>query len=216
MAYADYSEILRQKVPGGGISGGMDLSGGFKQYLGGSPTFNEGGYGIARGETDPKTGASPGGGALPTNTRQQNLQQVQQAYGRAPGDMGYLNQLLQQSASPVSASDPSIAPAFAAGRVADQRNFERQRAMLAEQLGGAGLGSSGAMQNKTLGIQQRIGEGQAMREGGMLYDESNAKRNALLQALGLDQSRYQGDNDTGLRLLLAQMQGNQNAVQPFF
>jgi hypothetical protein len=130
--------------------------------------------------------------------------------------MGALNGLLQQSASPVSENDPSIAPAFAAGRVADTRNIERQRAALAEQLGGAGLGSSGAMQTKTMGIQQRVGEQQALRESGMLYDESNARRNALLQALGLDQSRYQGDNQIGAQLAALEAQLNQNAVQPFF
>jgi hypothetical protein len=175
---------------------------------------------------DLMSGATPSGdgaqpqpaqdGALPTNTRQQNLQQVQQAYARMPGDMNALNGLIGQSSSPVSENDPSIAPAFAAGRVADQRNIERQRAALAEQLGGSGLGSSGAMQTKTGGIQQRVGEQQALRESGMLYDEGNARRNALLQALGLDQQRYGADNNIGLRLAELEAQLNQNAVQPFF
>lgn len=173
-----------------------------------------------------------GNGQMPQGTRQQALQTVQQAYatpmgggmagptgaggGRMPGDMGYLNQLLGQSAAPVSASDPTIAPAFAAGRVADQRNIDRQRAALAEQLGASGLGSSGAMQTKVGGIQQRVGEQQALRESGMLYDEGNARRNALLQGLGLDQSRYQGDNELGYRLAALEAQLNQGAMQPFF
>ena len=135
--------------------------------------------------------------------------------GRMPGDMGYLNQLLSQSSQPVSASDPSIAPAFAAGRTADARNLERQRMALASQLGGVGLGSSGAMQTKLGGVQQRIGEQQAMRESGMLYDEGNARRNALLQALGLDNSRYGTDQGLGLDLARLTAQLNQNAVSPF-
>jgi hypothetical protein len=99
------------------------------------------------------TGGSPGGAPQPYQ-------------GRMPGNMDFLNNLLQQSSSPVSASDPTIAPAFAAGRVADQRNIDRQRASLAEQLGGSHLGDSGAMQTKTSGIQQRVGEqrvGDALR-----------------------------------------------------
>ncbi len=130
--------------------------------------------------------------------------------------MGYLNGLLQQSSQAPSASDPIMAGAFGAGRVADQRNIDRQRAALAEQLGGQGLGQSGAMNTRTMGIQQRVGEQQALRESGMLYDESNARRNALLQGLGLDQNRYQGDNDLGYRLAALEAQLNQNAVQPFF
>jgi hypothetical protein len=158
-------------------------------------------------------------GALPTNTRQQALGDVQQAYAqptRMPGDMGFLNQLLGQSSQPASASDPVLAPAMAAGRVADQRNIDRQRSALAEQLGGAGLGSSGGMNTRLGGIQQQVGEQAALRESGMVMDESNARRNALLQALGLDQGRYQGDNDLGYKLAALEAQLNQNAVQPFF
>jgi hypothetical protein len=50
----------------------------------------------------------------------------------------------------------------------------------------------------------------------MLYDEGNARRNALLQALGLDNQRYSFDNDMGMRMLLAEMQANQGAMSPFF
>jgi hypothetical protein len=100
--------------------------------------------------------------------------------------------------------------------VADQRNIDRQRAALAEQLGGAGLGSSGAMNTKTGAIQQRVGEQQALRESGMLMDENSARRNALLQALGLDQSRYAGDNNIGVRLAELEAMLNGQAVQPLF
>ncbi len=183
---------------------------------GGSSTFDEGAAARPGGAVAPTVN---GAGQLPTNTRSQNLAQVQQAYAaapRMPGDMGYLNGLLSQSSQAPSASDPIMAGAFGAGRVADQRNIDRQRAALAEQLGGQGLGQSGAMNTRTMGIQQRVGEQQALRESGMLYDESNARRNALLQGLGLDQNRYQGDNDLGYRLAALEAQLNQNAVQPFF
>ena len=215
MAYADYSGgSLMEKVPGGGIMGGMNRPrldpNNPGQYIT-AGQWNQQQLGGAQPQP-PSQGPQP----MPTNTRAQALQSVQQAYQRSPGDMGFLNQLLQQSSSPVSASDPMLAPAFAAGRVADQRNIDRQRAALAEQLGGAGLSSSGAMQNKVLGIQQRVGENQALRESGQMLDEGNAKRNALLQALGLDQSRYMGDNDLGYRLAALEAQLNQNAVNPFF
>jgi hypothetical protein len=157
-------------------------------------------------------------GALPTNTRQQALQGVQEAYQqptRMPGDMGFLNSLLSQSSQPASASDPILAPAMAAGRVADQRNIDRQRSALAEQLGGAGLGSSGGMNTRLGGIQQQVGEQAALRESGMVMDESNARRNALLQALGLDQGRYQGDNNLGIRLAELEAQMNRDALGAF-
>ncbi len=213
MAYADY-----QQDP-------------TKFYPGGTPTFNEGaqagqgpmsliGPNAMAGPMQPQTPAPTvnGAGQLPTNTRSQNLAQVQQAYAtppRAPGDMGYLNGLLSQSSQAPSASDPIMAGAFGAGRVADQRNIDRQRAALAEQLGNQGLGQSGAMNTRTQGIQQQVGEQQALRESGMLYDESNARRNALLQGLGLDQSRYQGDNQLGYQLAALEAQLNGQAVQPF-
>jgi hypothetical protein len=157
-------------------------------------------------------------GALPTNTRQQALGDVQQAYAqptRMPGDMGFLNSLLSQSSQPASANDPILAPAMAAGRVADQRNIDRQRSALAEQLGGAGLGSSGGMNTRLGGIQQQVGEQAALRESGMVMDESNARRNALLQALGLDQGRYQGDNSLGVRLAELEAQMNRDALGAF-
>jgi hypothetical protein len=154
-------------------------------------------------------------GTLPPSTRQSALQDVQAAY-RQPGDMGALNGLIGQASAPVSAQDPMLSGAFAAGRVADQRSFDRQRAALAEQLGGAGLGSSGAMNTKLGGLQQRMGESQALRESGQMLDEGSARRNALLQALGLDQGRYQGDTSAGIRLAELEALLNGQAVQPFF
>lgn len=209
MAYGDYS--------GGGISTSMPVRPD-RQAIQRPPMMPAPGGGLMPGMPEAEAQPAPPGGALPTNTRQQNLQQVQAAYAqpRMPGDMGALNGLISQSSSPVSASDPIMAGAFGAGRVADQRNIDRQRAALAEQLGSQGMGDSGAMNTRTGAIQQRVGESQALRESGMLYDEGNARRNALLQALGLDQSRYAGDNDIGMRIAALEAMLNNQAVQPFF
>lgn len=232
MAYEDYQDpqasplaklypggsATFQERPTGRVGGGLlGLGGGGGSGIPPTGPLGPGEESIGAGS--PPQAAPNADGTLPTNTRQQSLQQVQQAYStpsRMPGDMGFLNSLLSQSSQAPSASDPIMAGAFGAGRVADQRNIDRQRAALAEQLGSQGLGQSGAMDTRTGAIQQRVGEQQALRESGMLYDESNARRNALLQALGLDQSRYQGDNDMGYRLAALQANLNQNAVQPFF
>ena len=61
-----------------------------------------------------------------------------------------------------------------------------------------------------------MGESQALRESGQMLDEGSARRNALLQALGLDQGRYQGDTSAGVRLAELEALLNQQAVQPFF
>lgn len=177
------------------------------------------GFGAApQPQQPPATPQAPGpDGTLPTNTRQSNLEQVQQAYQqRMPGDMGFLNGLLQQSSQPVSTNDASLLPSMQAGRIADQRNFDRQRAALAERLGASGYGDSGAMSQGTGKLSQQMAETQAMRESGLVQDETNARRQALLSALGMDQSRYGADNDMGYRLAALQAQLNQNAVQPFF
>jgi len=213
MAYADYQSpqvgalLNQQQQPKLGFTDARPYGG-----IAGSA------YGLGGGFSAGQTTVAPdSNNQLPTNTRQQNLQQVQQAYAqRMPGDMGYLNGLLDQSAQAPTADDPIMRGAFAAGRVADQRLFDRQRAALAERLGSQGLGSSGAMNVGAEKYRQQIGENQALRESGMLYDESNARRNALLQALGLDQGRYGIDQNLGVDLARLESQLNQNALQPFF
>jgi hypothetical protein len=152
----------------------------------------------------------------PATGRQQALQNVQQAYqGRMPGQMDALNAQLTGLAQPVGLNDPGLAPALRAGQMGDQRNFERQRSALAELLGAQGLGDSGAMNTQTLGIAQRIGEQGAARDAGLVYDEMGSRRNALLGALGMDQGRYQHDNQIGLQLSQLEALLNQQAMQPF-
>lgn len=212
MAYGDYQDqTFNQNIA--------------KLYPGGSAGFDESAYARPAGPYAPMPTPAPStpvapdsNNNLPTNTRQQNLQQVQQAYAqptRMPGDMGFLNDLLSQSSQAPSANDPLMRNVFAAGRVADQRTFDRQRAALAEQLGARGLGSSGALDTGVNKFRQQIGENQAARESGMLYDEGNARRNALLQALGLDQSRYTADQGYGIDLARLEAALNGQAVQPF-
>jgi hypothetical protein len=155
-------------------------------------------------------------GMAPVTTRQDALQNVQQAYqGRMPGQMDALNAQLTGLAQPVGLNDPGLAPALRAGQMGDQRNFERQRSALAELLGAQGLGDSGAMNTQTLGIAQRIGEQGAARDAGLVYDEMGSRRNALLGALGMDQSRYAHDNQIGLQLSQLEALLNQQAMQPF-
>jgi hypothetical protein len=155
-------------------------------------------------------------GPMPVTTRQDALQQVQQAYqGRMPGQMDALNAQLTGLAQPVGLNDPGLAPALRAGQMGDQRNFERQRSALAELLGAQGLGDSGAMNTQTLGIAQRIGEQGAARDAGLVYDEMGGRRQALLGALGMDQNRYQFDNKLGFDMAQLEALLNAQALQPF-
>lgn len=156
------------------------------------------------------------GETVPTNTRQQALTNVQQAYqGRMPGQMDALNSALGQFQQPVGLTDPGIQPALRAGAGADQRSFERQRAALAELMGAQGLGDSGGFNTQVLGIGQKIGEAGSQRDAGLVYDEMGNRRNALLSALGMDQQRYNVDNDLAYRLAALEAQLNQQATQPF-
>lgn len=209
MAYSDYQNPNPQgqrqepwRMPGG--TGGNTFSGGsVLPVMGGAmPT-----------QPAPQGGSAP----LPTNTRQQALQSVQQAYaGRMPGQMDALNGVLGQLGQPVGLKDPGLAPALQAGANADQRSFERQRAALAEVMGANGLGDSGAMNTKLLGIGQRIGESGAARDASLVYDEMGSRRNALLSALGMDQNRYEFDNSLAMQLAALEAQLNQQALSPFF
>lgn len=158
--------------------------------------------------------------AMPPSTRADALQQVQNAYSAPtsymPGNaLGmYGGGLLEQLNSPVSAQDPNLRGILAAGNVADTRSIDRQRAALAERLGGQGLGDSGAMSTKTMGIQQRVGEAGAARDAGLLFDESQARRQALMQLLGMDQQRYSFDQSAGIDLARLEALLNQQATQP--
>lgn len=135
--------------------------------------------------------------------------------GRMPGQMDALNSAITNFQQPVGLNDPGLAPALRAGAGADQRSFERQRAALAEALGANGLGDSGAFNTQLQNIGQRVGEAGAQRDAGLVYDEMGSRRNALLSALGMDQQRYNVDNDLGLRLAQLEAMLNGQAMQPF-
>ena len=207
MAYSDYSTAAGQtapqrwkppaRIPGQETAGlpGAPMA---QAPVAPLPADNQG---IPTDTTQPATG------------RQQALQNVQQAYaGRMPGQMDALNTALTGLQNPVDMNDRGIAPAIRAGAMGDQRNFERQRGALAELLGANGVGDSGAMNTQTLGIGQRIGEAGAARDASLVYDEMGGRRNALLQALGMDQNRYQFDQGAGMDLAKFQALLNQQAM----
>ena len=212
MAYGDYFNQARQQYnqnrginPQSGLAAEEPDAGMFR-----TPGLQPG-SGLA-----PQSQQTTPGETLPTNTRQQALQDVQQAYqGRMPGQMDALNSALSNFSQPVGLNDPGLAPALRAGAGADQRSFERQRAALAEAMGAQGLGDSGGFNTQMLGIGQKIGEAGAERDAGLVYGEMGNRRNALLSALGMDQQRYNVDNDLAYRLAALEAQLNQQAMAPF-
>lgn len=214
MAYGDYTTASAQQAVGRtGIAPVGPVPGRTFAHLMNKP-----------GEPAPQpqqpTAPSPDG-TLPTNTRAQALQSVQQAYSAptqySPGQgMGmHMGGFLDQMSKAPSLTDSAMQPIVAAGRMADQRGFDRNRAALMEQLGAQGLGDSGAATVGTGKLRQQMGESQAMRESGLLLDETQARRQALMQGLGLDQSRYQFDNNLGFQMAQLQNLMNNQAMQPF-
>lgn len=137
------------------------------------------------------------------------------AYSPGQGAGMFLGDFLGKQAATPSLNDSTLQPIVAAGRLADQRAFDRNRAALAEQLGAAGLGNSGAMNTGVGKFRQQMGETQALRESGLLQDETDKRRAALLSGLSQDASRYQFDQDAGLQLAKLEALLNGEAVQPF-
>lgn len=123
--------------------------------------------------------------------------------------------MLQSSQTPPSLSDPTLAPAYRAYQGAQQRAYETNRAALAERAAATGDLESGGFD---LGVRQ-LGEQRAQDTAGfgagLLQQESNARRQALLSGLGLagnllsDEERLAltrelGLSDLDLRQLLGQ------------
>ena len=102
-----------------------------------------------------------------------------------PGIREMLMTLLGQLDDPVTADDSILAPQLAAQRLSSQRAFDRDRAAAAERRAFQGLGDSGAMETDIRGLE----EGRAERDLGfqtdLIADESQDRRSALMQMLGL-------------------------------
>lgn len=216
MAYGDYTTASAQQAVGRtGLGPVGPVTGRSFAHL-----MNQGQLPASAPQPQAPTAPSPDG-TLPTNTRQQALQSVQQAYQAptqySPGQgLGmHMGSFLNQMASAPSLSDSAMQPVVAAGRMADQRGFDRQRAALMEQLGAQGLGDSGGANVGVSKLRQQMGESQAMRESGLLLDETQARRQALLAGLGLDSNRYQFDNNLGFQMAQLQNLMNNQAMAPF-
>ena len=105
----------------------------------------------------------------------------------------------------VNAQNPAIAPAIEANKLAEQRGFERNRNLLAEQAAKSGTDASGGFNAQLLGL----GQDRAAREGQFagnavqhLGDQQNAN---LMAALGLGGNFLQGQSSQDLQKQLADL-----------
>lgn len=84
-------------------------------------------------------------------------------------------------------------PALASSRLTNQRNFENQRALLAERSGVEGTGDSGGFDSRLLGLGQERGAADLAAAGGANKD----RMTQIMEALRLASANQQGNNQTG-------------------
>lgn len=191
------------------IGGGVRLASG--DWVMRGMTGSEGPqWGSQPGQTpvpgSPQGGPSPTG---PVNSAQALTQQSQAQPTTVAGafQSALLNRL---SAPPVTAQSPQVQPAIQANREAEGRNYDRNRAMLAERNAAQGLNNSGGNEAMIRGLAQD----RALREGqfaGAAVQDANRQQDVIAsQLLGMtggllsDQDRlalqrYGMDLDANLR-----------------
>lgn len=135
---------------------------------GGGGSGAGGGGGVSGGG-----GGAGGGGAAPGATTEPS------------GIRAILMDLLGKLDDPVTADDPMLAGQLASNRLASQRTFDRDRAAAAERRAYQGLGDSGAMETDIRGLEEGRAERDLAFEGDAIRDESQDRRDALMQMLGV-------------------------------
>ncbi|MPZ20130.1 MAG: hypothetical protein GEV06_19765 [Luteitalea sp.] len=119
-----------------------------------------------------------------------------------------LMEIIAQGNRTSSLSDPALAPAVQANRVALQRSADQQRAEAAERRAYDDSGGFGAkaFRGDVAGIAQRQGEAQGAYEGGLLLQQLESDRDRLMQGLNLAIGIGDADSARALQLQLANLQ----------
>jgi hypothetical protein len=123
---------------------------------------------------------------------------------------------------PVSADDPTIAPAIAANRVATERGLADQRNQIAERLNAQGMGNSGSLDTQMQAARERATTGEAQFSGNAVMQQAQSRRQELVNLLqtgagvmNADQSRQLQGKIADLDAFLRQ-QGITNQNQQFY
>jgi hypothetical protein len=123
---------------------------------------------------------------------------------------------------PVSADDPTIAPAIAANRVATERGLADERNQIAERMNAQGAANSGALDTQMQAARERATTGEAQFSGGAVMQQAQARRQELVNLLqtgagvmNADQSRQLQGKIADLDAFLRQ-QGITNQNQQFY
>jgi hypothetical protein len=159
---------------------------------------------------------APGQMPAPQNSQQSLIgqatvgaqpQQGQQATVAGAFQQSLLNKLSQ---GPITAQSPQIAPQIQANQLAEQRGFDRDRAMLAEKNAAQGLSNSGGADTMLRGLSQDRTAREGQFAGNAIADANKLQSAEILTALGLgggllsgidsrDLQRYGIDTDAQLR-----------------
>ena len=162
---------------------------------------------ISAGVTQPgATGSQnyPGGGPWNGGNWQDLLQALTNRPRLPPSalqtqaDAG-LGQLLGQLGQPVSITDPSLAGASNAFRAASERGLERARNIAAERANAGGTLNSGNFDNTVQSLAAATDQGIAANDAALVQGETEQRRQALLQALGLANTSAQGQRGQELQ-----------------
>jgi hypothetical protein len=93
---------------------------------------------------------------------------------------------------PTTAQSPEVQPAIQANQLANQRAFERDRAMLAERNAAQGLSMSGGNESMIRGLSQDRALREGQFAGQAVADANRIKSAEILAALGLGGNLLQG------------------------
>lgn len=146
----------------------------------------------------PPTG-TPGTGTAPQPSTPPAVDPIQQAYQTT------LQQLMSGPSPAEAGMNAASSPAAAAYQLQQQRAEERQRALIAERNAAQGLSDSGAMETDILGLAQARGENEAAYVGQLAFQEQQARRQELMQAMTLAQQMGDQQAARDLQLMLANM-----------
>jgi hypothetical protein len=154
--------------------------------------------------TPPPVGPPPSGqpGAQtnpgPVNAQQALTTQANVGANAAPGTPATVAGSFQQAllnklnTRPTTAQSPEVQPAIQANQLANQRAFERDRAMLAERNAAQGLSMSGGNESMIRGLSQDRALREGQFAGQAVADANRIKSAEILAALGLGGNLLQG------------------------
>jgi len=189
----------------------------FASLGGGTPTANGGwlppGYPAGNGLVTQPGGGAPGlPGQTPTTPSgpvdappgvtkaplATNVQQIATPFYQT------LDRLLRQSETP-SANDPDIKDTLNAARAEEERNFTRQRSMMAERAAAEGTSMSGGFDTALMNARAGIGARQGQLAASLLTDAKQQRMAQIMTALSIGAGQMSDSDRNQLQRELADL-----------